>query len=165
MDNAINTYPKLIKPIPDDQVVKPYVSPLASAISSYTAKNQKLSGMEGVIKKVADQFGIPMAVAYGQYAAEGRNKGLGASRNNFYNVQAYDNYEDQMPTFKTPEEGVKAWAKVIAHDPRYAQAMKLRGNPAAMMQAIQEAGYATRPDYAQFVMSTPEFQKYAGGGK
>lgn len=163
MSSAINSYPGVVSPIPNKDIVKPYTSPLASAIDTYTAKvkGQAPASMEDVIKTVAKEFKIPMAVAYGQYAAEGRDKGMGASRNNFYNVQAYDGKENQMPSFKTPEEGVRAWATVIAKDPRYAAAMKLNSDPVAMIQAIHQAGYATRPDYASFVKSTPEFQKYA----
>lgn len=128
---------------------------------------------EALVKPIAQKYGIPMAVIMGQYAAEGRDKGTGASRNNFFNIGGFDGQEANMPSYKTPQEGIDAYAKLLATDPRYAKAYALRGNPAAMIKAIQDAGYAgdpttysqrasnSYPTYSSFVMDTPEYKKYA----
>jgi hypothetical protein len=110
---------------------------------------------------IFDKYYLPLPVGMGQYAAEGRNKGLGASRNNFYNIAAYDGKEKGMPSYKTPQEGIEAYAKLITREKRYANAMKHKGNPSRMIDEIHRAGYASRPDYASFVRSTPEYLKYA----
>ena len=119
------------------------------------------SFLQKTVFPITSKYGIPNAVAAGQFAGEGRFKGLGADRKNYYNVMAYDGKEGQMPSFNTPEEGVEVYAKTIAKDPRYANAMKVAKDPKRMIKEIHKAGYATRPDYAEFVASTPEFQKYS----
>lgn len=110
---------------------------------------------------IFDRYKIPLPVGMGQYAAEGRNKGLGASRNNYYNIKAYDRNPGSMPGYKTPEEGIEAYAKVLTTDKRYSTALKYRDNPSKMIDEIYRAGYATRKDYPNFVRSTPEYKKYS----
>lgn len=115
--------------------------------------------LENTVFPITRKYNIPDAVAAGQFAAEGRLTGTGAERNNFFNVMAYDGKEDAMPGFDTPEQGVEKYARVLARDRRYSKAMR-KSDPAEMIKAIKEAGYATRPDYAEFIMQTPEFKKY-----
>jgi hypothetical protein len=122
---------------------------------------------------ILDQYRIPLPVGMGQYAAEGREKGIGASRNNRYNIGGFDGKEKNMPSYKTPEEGVHAYAKLLTTDKRYAGALKYRDNPAKMLKAIQDANYAgdpktymaraknKYPSYSAFVMDTPEYKKHA----
>jgi hypothetical protein len=115
---------------------------------------------------------IPDSVAAGQFAAEGRLKGLGASRNNYYNIGAYDSNLSATQSYPNPEKGIEAYAKLMRGiftrangtvDSRYLPAYEKRATPSAMIREIQRLGYASRPDYAEFVMSTPEYKKYDYG--
>lgn len=133
----------------------------AQAQEAPVSINEDVEGfLEQSVFPVTDKYGIPRPVAAGQFAGEGRLGGKGASRNNHFNYMAYDGKEDQMPSFATPQEGTEAYAKTIAQDPRYSKAMQVRKDPAKMIAEIKRAGYATRPDYSEFVQSTPEFQYY-----
>lgn len=116
---------------------------------------------------ITRKYGIPDAVAAGQFAGEGRLAGLGASRNNYYNIAAYDNDLDSTVKYETPEKGIEAYAKLLSGnfkkangemDTRYLPAYELRADPVKMLQEIFKAGYATRPDYPEHVMNTPEWR-------
>lgn len=53
--------------------------------------------------------------------------------------RAYDSYSDAF----------KDYAKLITHNPRYQKVMESNDDPARFAQALQKAGYATDPFYAQ----------------
>jgi hypothetical protein len=129
--------------------------------------------LRDVILPILQQYQIPNAVGAGQFAAEGRLGGMGADRNNYYNIGGYDSNPGGMPTYANPQEGVAAYAKLLSTDPRYAAAYALRTNPESMMLAIQNANYAgdpttyqqrngdnPYPSYSSFVEDTPEWKKY-----
>ena len=129
---------------------------------------------------IFDKYKIPYAVGMGMYAGEGRGQGLGASRNNFYNIGAWDSNPGNASTFETPEAGIEAYAKFISgqfdryaspeHQQKFAEAYNLREDPVAYLKAIQNAGYAGDPNtyaeratndyssYADFIMATPEWK-------
>jgi flagellar protein FlgJ len=46
-------------------------------------------------------------------------------------------------------EAFKDYANLIANNPRYAQVLNERADPAAFARALQQAGYATDPSYAE----------------
>lgn len=129
---------------------------------------------ESVANPIFRKYDIPRPVGHGMYAGEGRieGQGLGVKRNNFYNINAIDSDPNQAFEYKTPAEGIEAYAKLLSgkyelgkkgsgkFDTRFIPAYELRKDPVAMMKKIQELGYASRPDYAEFVMSTPEWKKY-----
>jgi len=124
------------------------------------------------ILPITRQYGIPDAVAAGMFAGEGRLGGLGAARNNFYNINAIDSDPNQAFDYETPGEGIEAYAKLLSgkyelgqkgsgrFDTTYLPAYTLRNDPMAMLKMIQELGYASRPDYSDFIMSTPEYNYY-----
>lgn len=128
--------------------------------------------LEKKVFPVVEKYGIPKAVAAGMFGAEGRLEGLGAERNNYYNIAAYDGNEDSAFRYKKPEDGVKAWAELITSDPRYKKAYELRHDPDAMLREIQNAGYAGDPktyqkrakngypSYESFTKDTPEYKYY-----
>lgn len=134
--------------------------PVQSVNNNVNLNEDVLNFLENTVFPITREYGIPDAVAAGQFAAEGRFNHMGARRNNFYNIAAYDGKESQMPGYSSPEQGVAAYAKLIATNPRYAKAMASSEDPAEMVRQIKMAGYATRPDYAQFIMSTPEFKAF-----
>ncbi len=52
------------------------------------------------------------------------------------------------------EESFADYARLIGQQPRYAQAMRSTGDPAAFSWALQNAGYATSPRYASALHAT-----------
>ncbi len=60
--------------------------------------------------------------------------------------RAYDSYEASFQDY----------ARLISQTPRYAQAMRHLNDPQAFAQALQHAGYATAPHYAQSLTSVIE---------
>lgn len=130
---------------------------------------------------ITRKYEIPDAVAASQFAAEGRLEGLGASRNNYFNIAAFDNDLGRTQIFKTPEEGVEQYARHIAgqgsypseeHKRKFQKAYDLRHDPQKMLKEIETAGYAgdpatyaeraknNFPSYSSFAMTTPEWNKY-----
>lgn len=155
-----------------DQILRNAVLPSPSPIKP---KNRKLSSIDefkNIALPIFKRYEIPPSVGMGQFAAEGRLGGLGASRNNFYNISAYSSNPNAAQSYNTPEEGVEAYAKLLSgkyeldhigsgkFDTRYLPAYQLRKDPKAMIRKIHQLGYASRPDYAEFVMSTPEWQEF-----
>jgi len=119
------------------------------------------------------EAGFPDKVSTGMFAAESRDlNGLGARRNNPYNIGAYDSNPDNAFDYESPQAGVQAFVDLLMNDPRYIQAMELKDDPMGMLQAIQNANYAGDPatygeradngynSYSDFVSNTPEWRYY-----
>lgn len=54
----------------------------------------------------------------------------------------------QFRAYGSYEESFNDFARLISQSPRYAPAMRQLGNPQAFANALQQAGYATAPNYA-----------------
>lgn len=134
------------------------------------------------------EYQFPESVGMGMYAAEGRGKGMGAERQNWYNIGAVDEDPEAATSYKTPQEGLIAFLKMVtgnAEDSFYgngpagkkafADAFKRfqeTGNEDELLLAIQNAGYAGDPatyaqrsnsgydSYSGFVSDTPEYKKF-----
>ncbi len=159
------------KRIPIKQVKKPTATPTPAPGS-----------FEEIAFPIFDKYNIPRSVGMGMYAAEGRGQGLGADRNNFYNIAAFDSNPDAAFRYDTPEEGIEAFARFISgqydryaspqHQQRFANAYGLRDDPVAFVRALEQAGYAGDPktyaqrannnfdSYADFIMATPEWRSH-----
>lgn len=61
--------------------------------------------------------------------------------------------KDYFRKFKTPEESFTQHAEFLQANPRYKQALKVKADPVAFIQAIAAAGYATDPNYAKNLLS------------
>lgn len=154
-----------------EKLSKPQPTPKAKTSSRPPQQDVK-TFLENVVLPITNQYGIPSAVAAGQFAAEGRLKGLGASRNNPYNIGAFDSNLDNTFQYPTIEKGIEAYAKLLSSDPRYSQAYGLRQDPLKMLEALQNAGYAgdpktyqqraknNYPSYSSFIQDTPEWRSY-----
>lgn len=59
-----------------------------------------------------------------------------------YTIQSY------FRKYSTPEESFTDHGNFFLQNPRYAEALKVRDNPDAFIDAIAAAGYATGPRYA-----------------
>lgn len=115
--------------------------------------------LENVALPITRQYGIPDPIVAGQFAAEGRLGGLGANRNNFFNLGAYDKNVSNAFRYKTPEEGVKGFAKLLTTDPRYASYFKPGRDPLEILNDYAST-YASNPKYVQLITGTPEWKKY-----
>lgn len=154
-----------------EKLKKPDISPKQKTVGRPPDQDVK-TFLENVVLPITNQYGIPSAVAAGQLAAEGRLRGLGWSRNNPYNIGAFDNNLDNTYQYPTVEKGIEAYAKLLSSDPRYSQAYGLRQDPLKMLEAIQNAGYAgdpktyqeraenNYPSYSSFIKNTPEWRSY-----
>jgi hypothetical protein len=165
-------YQALIHPSPT-----PSPKPMLDRVAS---PGPAISPIPDDFRAIADpifqKYGIPPAVGYGQFGAEGRLKGLGASRNNPYNLGAYDSSIGSAFSYPSLEKGVEAYAKLLSgkyelghigsgrFDKRYIPAYEVRNDPRAMIEAIARIGYASNPNYAKLIFNTPEFQYYLNGG-
>ncbi len=124
---------------------------------------------------ILNEYSIPPNVAFGMAQAEGGKIG----DYNKFNINAVDSNPQAANNYGSQEEAVRAFAELIAKNPRYQQAYSLRSDPEAMLKAIQDAGYAGDPktwrqrsiktggagqtykSYADFVRDTPNFRRYS----
>ncbi|MEM9623799.1 MAG: glucosaminidase domain-containing protein, partial [Pseudomonadota bacterium] len=56
--------------------------------------------------------------------------------------------EDHFRQYADWQNSVEDYLRTISESPRYQQAMNVAADPAAYAQALQDAGYATDPQYA-----------------
>ena len=107
-----------------------------------------------------------------------------ASSFNFFNIKAGDNWSGAVVTVPTieyqngvavrdvakfraygsPEESFADYAKLVAENPRYQQAMQCADDPRAYIKALAQSGYATDPQYAQKVLAVLDSEHMANGG-
>jgi flagellar rod assembly protein/muramidase FlgJ len=59
----------------------------------------------------------------------------------------------QFRAYGSYQESFNDYARLISQSPRYANAMRNLGDPQAFASALQQAGYATAPNYAQVLSS------------
>jgi flagellar protein FlgJ len=110
-----------------------------------------------------------LETGWGQHIGQGPD---GQSSHNLFNIKAGGNWDGKMLTRATVEvidgEPVKQYAAFRAYDsfnasfddyvqllqssPRYAPALRSANSPHAFVSALQQAGYATDPDYSQKIM-------------
>lgn len=71
--------------------------------------------------------------------------------------------EEQFRSYGSPEESVSDYAKLLQSSPRYAAALGTGSDAAAFGTALQNAGYATDPDYASKLAAVARGLKSRGG--
>lgn len=59
----------------------------------------------------------------------------------------------QFRAYGSYQESFNDYARLISQSPRYANAMRSLGDPQAFASALQQAGYATAPNYAKVLAS------------
>ncbi|PUE08306.1 flagellar assembly peptidoglycan hydrolase FlgJ [Limnohabitans sp. T6-20] len=59
----------------------------------------------------------------------------------------------QFRAYGSYEESFNDYARMISQNPRYANAMRNLGDPQAFASSLQQAGYATAPNYANLLTS------------
>lgn len=127
-----------------------------------------------VLKPLAETYGVPMSLATGQKFAE--NRGEPGNKNNYYNLGATDLNPEGGMKYDSPVQGIESYLKFItgtAEESFYGNGkegkkayqdaftrFKQTGDTEAFLQEIKNAGYASRPDYVDFVKSTPEWRNF-----
>lgn len=130
-------------------------------------------------RRVGDKLGVDSRVLLSQSALEtGWGQRVlqcadGSSSYNFFNIKADDNWNGpvvkvpvveyqngiavrewaKFRAYQSPEESFADYARLIAGNPRYRDALQCADNPRAFVQALAQAGYATDPKYAQKVLA------------
>lgn len=157
----------------------PTKMPLPTATPTFSP-----GSFEQIAAPILKKYGIPLEVGFGMRDAEGGKIGA----HNVYNIGAVDSNPTNAANYISPEQGVEAYAKLLSgkyklangqYDTRYIPAYNLRNNPEEMLKLIMQLGYAGDPktwkqrsidtggagkiydSYAQFVMNTPGWKKYA----
>lgn len=163
-----------------------YIAPQHGQVLAESTEKPNLNGdvqnfLEKTVFPITDKYHIPRSVAAGQFAGEGRFNGLGAARNNYYNIGAFDSNPNLAYDYQTPQQGVEQYAKFITGQAnnyaspdvqqKFSEAAKQK-NAELMLKAIERAGYAGDPNtyrkraangntsYTQFIESTPEYRYY-----
>lgn len=129
-----------------------------------------------MVKKAAEQLGIPAGVIIAQAALEtgwGQSLpgGPNGSSNNLFGIKATSNWEGRTSISQTYEfvegtmqkksaafraydswqESVDDYVKLISTSPRYQEALKTEGDGYKYLQILQKSGYATDPIYTEKV--------------
>ena len=125
-------------------------------------------------QRVARESGIPASYMLGQAGHEtgwGKSEIRGDDGSNSFNlfgIKATGNWKgkvaeittteyidgiprkvkDKFRAYDSYEESFRDYARLITENPRYAQAMQSTGSATAYAAALQKAGYATDPQYA-----------------
>ncbi|GGC07725.1 flagellar rod assembly protein/muramidase FlgJ [Marinobacterium zhoushanense] len=141
---------------------------------SFDTPEQFVEQLLPAAAKAAQALGVDPRVLVAQAALEtgwGRaviRRDDGSSSNNLFNIKAdsrWDGervgvstleYRDGLPrperadfrVYDSVEQSLDDYVDFIQNNPRYGEALKQVGDPVSYLQALQRAGYATDPEYA-----------------
>ncbi|QIT56168.1 flagellar assembly peptidoglycan hydrolase FlgJ [Aquisalimonas sp. 2447] len=130
-------------------------------------------------EKAADRLGADPRVLVAQAALEtgwGQHvirDGDGEPSHNLFGIKAHNGWEGdtvRVPTlefrdgvpqremasfraYDSLEESFQDYVRFLEDNPRYSEALEQSGDPAAWAEALQDAGYATDPAYAEKIRS------------
>ena len=142
--------------------------------SSFSSPESFISAMWEHAKVAAKKIGLNPAVMIAQAALEtgwGKHdiaKGDGASSNNLFNIKADKSwqgehakkmtleFEQGLPVQKQAsfraydsiKESINDYVSFLQNNPRYRQALNNTNQPEQYLNELQQAGYATDPNYA-----------------
>lgn len=141
-----------------------------------SAKEQFFEALAPYAKKAQRRHDVPAAVTIAQ-ACQETGCGTSAPGNNYFGIKCHGvedaehpcesretfEYEggsrvDQAASFRSygsMEESVEDYARFLSGNPRYAEAFRTR-NPNDFARALEEAGYATDPQYAERLIALME---------
>lgn len=185
----IPTPKKILKfPLP---TTTPYPSPTpipGMGSGSMNADTNRF--IETVILPMAQRYNVNPGIVTGQFANEGRLNGVGANRNNFYNIGVTDSMVaeaqrtgdwSKVPQYSSPEAGVERYLQFISGtgpDSLYANGVdgsatgkigkkqfaeawaKYRHDAPTFLKTIGPTYASSGDAYAQNTMNTPEYSKY-----
>ncbi|MEM2264649.1 MAG: glucosaminidase domain-containing protein [Nitrososphaerota archaeon] len=128
-----------------------------------------------VFKKVADMFDFDYKILL-THAAHETNWGTKVKGNNYFGIKAgkywkgdtidfvtheYINGEkirivDKFRAYKSIEDSIIDYCKLIKNSKRYKEAYEARKNPDKYFYYLYKAGYATNPNYVTYLKLTYE---------
>jgi len=139
-----------------------------------------VSALSETAKTVQEKLGIPFEVVIAQAALEtGWGKKIiktsdGESSNNLFNIKADSRWSGEKVTKETLEfeqgavvkknepfrvyqsitDSVNDYVNFLSSSERYQSALQNKGNVEHFLQGLQQAGYATDPNYANKILAT-----------
>lgn len=142
-----------------------------------------------VAERIGAELGVDSRLLLSQAALEtGWGEKMIARRDgqpsyNFFNIKAGRSWDGAVATvpsleyrngvavrewsafraYESPEESFADYARLISQNPRYRQALAQADNPRAYMHALERAGYATDPRYAEKVLAVFDGRHLQGG--
>lgn len=150
-------------------------SALGTKGPAWSSPHEFVEQISPVAKSTAERLGVSPVALVAQAALEtgwGRHviqDGDGGSSNNLFNIKAqysgwngdsvtvptleYRNGVEQREmadfrSYASIEESFADYADFLERNPRYQEALKVGDDPGRFVRALQEAGYATDPNYA-----------------
>jgi flagellar protein FlgJ len=177
--NGDGTYEQLLALMGESEAAPPVNAAVFAADRLDGSPEQFVDTLLPVAEQVSTRLGVDSRVLLSQAALEtGWGEKVikfadGRSSFNFFNIKADGNWKGavvSVPTleyrdgvavretanfraYNSPEESFADYAQLIGNNPRYQDALAQAGNPRAYVHALQRAGYATDPHYAQKVLS------------
>ena len=159
---------------------------LSDGNATFDSPQSFIAALKPHAEKVAKEAGLDPDVLMAQAALEtGWGKRLvpgrhGGSSNNLFNIKAdtrWDGDKSHVSTlefdgevarkeraafrsYANVEQSLQDYVDFMKEHPRYQQALKVADDPEQYTQALQDAGYATDPQYArkiQSVLNNPAF--------
>jgi flagellar protein FlgJ len=159
-----------------DQPARPAAAPQAGAapVAAPTAARGFVQQHAAAAREVERSSGLPASYLLGQAGHEsgwGRREILmpdGSSSHNLFGIKAGSDWKGKVAEVTTTEyvdgapkktvarfraydshaESFRDFARLISNSPRYAQARAQTGSVQNWAQGLQDAGYATDPEYA-----------------
>lgn len=154
------------------------INALSSAYSE-NAQQDFVNRMRPFAMQASQASGVPLQLMLGQAALEsgwGKREirmADGSNSFNLFGIRANGGWNGKVAEVMTTEyrngvackqverfrayasyaEAFQDYANLIGNDPRYADVLQQGSDAAGMAQAIQKAGYATDPDYADKLAS------------
>lgn len=143
--------------------------------SHFDSPKSFVQGIWAAAKKAASVIGTPASVLVAQAALE-TDWGKKALNHNLFNIKADPQWKKATTTvasienkngvlvkeksnfraYASIEDSIDDYANFLTSNQRYKQALTQASNPADYMNALQSAGYATDPHYADKVMKLHE---------
>ncbi len=144
--------------------------------AGWSSPREFVESVTPAAKRTAERLGVPAVALVAQAALEtgwGQHMvqdGDGRSANNLFNIKAHTadwqgdsvrvptlEYRDGLPqremadfrAYDSVEESFEDYARFLEANPRYREALEVGDDPERYVEALQEAGYATDPDYAR----------------
>ena len=158
----------------------------AETTSDWQSPQQFLSQLQPFARQVESALGVPSEVLLAQATLEtGWGRKLprhpdGRSSFNLFGIKADARWPGERVTKRTleftqgamrqqraqfrayasPHESFQDYASFLQGNPRYAQALSVAQDPGAYLQALQNAGYASDPNYARKILSLVESERF-----
>ena len=153
-------------------------APISDAGDGFSSPQAFIATLMPIAEKQADELGVDPKILLAQAALEtgwGQRmitKSDGANSNNFFGIKADHRWDGESAMTKTteflggkamtvsapfrayasPEDSFADYVQFLKQSERYQPALANASNPSRYVQALQDAGYATDPEYANKIL-------------